>query len=87
VYRSAISTGAALCVTISAGELELARVRLHDRTGDDRGIVELPVGWELAPGDLLADEDGGLVRVVCLVPVEPGHAIVALVRVERALVS
>jgi hypothetical protein len=62
-------------------ELELARVRLHDHTGDDRGTVELPGGWVLEPGDLLVDDDGRLVRVRRLIPSPPGSAIAALAEV------
>jgi hypothetical protein len=64
-------------------QLELVPVRLHDSTGDDLGLVELPVGWALELGDLLCDEDGRLVRVVDVVLTRPEAVIAALVRVER----
>jgi hypothetical protein len=35
--------------------------------GDDVGTIELPVGWEIERGDLLASEDDRLVRVVDLI--------------------
>ena len=33
-------------------ELETVIVRLYDRTGDERGFVELPASWALSPGDV-----------------------------------
>jgi hypothetical protein len=47
--------------------MELVACRMHDRTGDDLGLVELPVGWELAPGDMLGSEDGRIEGAVELV--------------------
>ena len=76
-----VSTCAVAGVTL----LELVACRLHDRTGDDLGLIELPTGWELASGDLLCDERGHLVRVVDLVPcTSPPSRIAALVKVELA---
>ena len=60
-YRS---TWTVRAITASIFVLELVAVRLHDRTGDDRVLVALPVGWTLERGDLLASEDDRLVRVV-----------------------
>ncbi len=62
-------------------EFELVSVRLHDSTGDDRGLVEVPAGWTLGPGDLLADEDGRLVRVLELVVLPEPSRVAALVKV------
>jgi hypothetical protein len=41
----------------------LVACRLHDSTGNDLGLIKLPVGWELGPGDLLVDDRDRLVRV------------------------
>jgi hypothetical protein len=41
-------------------ELELARVRLYDVDGDDVGLVELPAGSEIGPGNVLVEERGRL---------------------------
>jgi urease accessory protein UreE len=68
-------------VKLSGVELELVRVRLHDRSGDDLGVAELPAGWTLGPGDLLVDGDGRVVQVVELVPFPPPSRIAALAKV------
>lgn len=66
-------------------ELELVRVRLHDRTGDDVGLVELPAGWTIGPGDELVDGGGRLVRVLELVVFPVGCSpVAALAKVVRA---
>jgi Signal peptidase, peptidase S26 len=55
----------------SPSGVELAAVRLHDRTATTSGC-RAPAGWGLAPGDLLCDERDRLVRVKRLhgVPIE-----------------
>lgn len=64
--------------------MELVACRLHDSTGDDAG-PELPLGWELGPGDLVCDDRDRLVRVVELVPCStPPSRIAALVKVRPA---
>lgn len=63
--------------------MELVNVRLHDRTGDNLGTIELPIWWTLDLGDLLAAEDGRLVRVAGAL-CEPGSPIAALVDVGPA---
>jgi len=61
--------------------LEFVPVRLHDEHGDDAGVVELPDGWTLELGDLLANERGRLVRVERLVPTPAGSPVGALIEV------
>jgi urease accessory protein UreE len=65
-------------------ELELVRVRLHDRAGDDVGLVELPLGWVLELGDLLVDDEGRLVQVTDVVPFPAASALAALVSIAPA---
>lgn len=67
--------------------VELITVRLHDRSGDDVGTIELPSGWVIEPGDLLATVDGRLVCVARVVVCEPGDAVGALVEVDSAVVG
>jgi hypothetical protein len=56
-----------------------ARVRVHDQTGDDLGIVHLPGPVE--PGDLVATEHEEF-RVVAVVVSPPGSAIDVLAKVQ-----
>jgi hypothetical protein len=66
--------------------VELVACRLHDSTGDDLGRIELPLGWELGPGDLLVDYRDRLVRVVALIDrSSPPSKIAALVKVRPEL--
>jgi len=67
--------------------VELVTVRLHERSGDDVGTIELPSGWVIEPGDMLAGEDGQLVCVSRIVLCEPGDALAALVEVDSAVVG
>jgi hypothetical protein len=53
---------------------ELITVRLHDRSGHDAGKIELPSGWAIEPGDLLAADDGRLICVARVIVCEPGSA-------------
>jgi invasion protein IalB len=64
--------------------VELIIIRLHDRSGDDVGTIELPSGWMIEPGDLLATDDGRLVCVARVVVCAPGSAVAALVEVDSA---
>jgi urease accessory protein UreE len=67
--------------------VELITVRLHDPSGDDVGKIELPSGWVIEPGDLLASEDGRLVCVARVVLCERGDAVAARVEVNSAVVG
>jgi len=67
--------------------VELITVRLHDRSGDVVGTIELPAGWVLDPGDLLATTDGRLVCVARVLFRDPDSAIAALVEVDSAIVG
>jgi len=67
--------------------VELTTVRLHDRSGDDVGTIELSSGRVIEPGDLLATEDGRLVCVARVVLCEPGNAVAARIEVDSAVVK
>jgi hypothetical protein len=63
-------------------ELEPVLVRPVGADGDDLGLVELIDGWLLEVGDLLAADDGRLVRVDGLVPTPAGSAVGGLAQVS-----
>jgi hypothetical protein len=65
-------------------ELELVAVRLHDRIGDDRRLVELPDGRTLERGDLLLAGEYRLTRVLELVLFDEPARIAAAVTVAPA---
>ena len=67
--------------------MELVTIRLHDRSGDVVGTIQLPSGWVIDPGDLLATEDGRLVCVARVLLYEPDDAVGALVEVDTAVVG
>jgi urease accessory protein UreE len=67
--------------------VELVTIRLHDRSGDVVGTIQLPSGWVIDPGDLLATEDGRLVCVARVLLHDPDDALGALVEVDAAVVG